>query len=56
MGAQERGGSDRDRSDFGAQVAALDFSREDSRRRPRIRRAAHPLPADETIKIAVYRR
>lgn len=38
------------------QVAALDFSREDFAAAPAYAASGTPLPADETIKIAVYRR
>jgi hypothetical protein len=38
------------------QVAALDFSREDFAAAPAYTASGTPLPADETIKIAVYRR
>jgi hypothetical protein len=38
------------------QVAALDFSREDFAAAPAYAASGTPLPADETIRIAVYRR
>ena len=38
------------------QVAALDFSRDDFAAAPPYTPSGTPLPADETIKIAVYRR
>ena len=38
------------------QVAALDFSRDDFAAAPAYTPSGTPLPADETIKIAVYRR
>ena len=38
------------------QVAALDFSRDDFAAAPAYAPRGTPLPADETIKIAVYRR
>jgi hypothetical protein len=41
---------------LGYQVAALDFSREDFAAAPAHTPSGAPLPADATIRIAVYRR
>ena len=41
---------------LGRQVAALDFSREDFSAAPAYAPVGTTLPADETIRIAVYRR
>ena len=38
------------------QVAAIDFSREDFATAPPYAAQSKPIPADETIRIAVYRR